>query len=58
LLVLDSYLTLIRSGRLGRLPAAVEEAVPQLAAKVRELDVILARVETTELRPAAINRAM
>jgi hypothetical protein len=58
LLVLDSYLALIRSGRLGRLPAAVEEAVPQLAAKVRELDVILARVETTELRPAAINRAM
>jgi hypothetical protein len=52
LLVLDSYLTLIRSGRLGPLPAVVEDAVPQLRARVRELDVILARVETTELRPA------
>ena len=57
LLVLDSYLTLIRSGRLGTLPEAVEEAVPQLAAKVRELDVILARVETTELRPALTNHS-
>jgi hypothetical protein len=51
LLVLESYISLIRSGRLGPLPAAVEEAVPQLAASVRDLDVILARVETTELRP-------
>ena len=54
LLVLESYLTLIRSGRLGPLPAAVQDAVPQLAAKVRELDVILGRVETTELRPVSI----
>jgi hypothetical protein len=32
----------------------VEEAVPQLAASVRDLDVILARVETTELRPLTV----
>jgi hypothetical protein len=57
LLVLDSYLTLMRSGRLGKLPSAVQEAVPQLAARVRELDVILARIETTELRPTAPSRS-